>query len=158
MMAVVTAICAALVIAYAARLIMNVLGSRAKPSGKYDKLLDRAAEQGFVVTAEVIRLDAVKTQQLELDAFERRSSYRKPEPLRHAYHKMQDSRVSYKPTVRVMLGGTKRELEYFRYVSDRELHLQEGQTVRICISPDAPQQFVIVGDKAAYGVLRQIVG
>ncbi len=144
-------------IAFAARLILNVLGSRAAFTGRYDRLLDRAAEQGLMFTAEVIDLEAVKTQKLELREFENRSSYRKPEPLRKAYHNMQDSRVSYKPTVRVLLQGKKRELEYFRYVSDRELHLHEGQTVRICLDPNAPELFVIVGDIASYSLLSQIV-
>ena len=151
-------ISAALLIIFAAFLIKGMLGSRAGLTGKYDRLLERAAEQGLVIPAEVISLDAVKTQKLELKEFERsQGPFTKRDLMRKAYHNMQDYRVSYRPTVRILTGGRKQELAYFRYVSDRELHLQEGQTVRICIDLERSQLFVIVGDKAAYSVLTQIV-
>ena len=126
--------------------------------GEGDRLLETASRRGMILPAEVVGLEAVKTQKLELRAFKKsRGRSGDPQPMRKAYHNLQDSRVSYKPTVRVMLDGKKRELEYFRFVSDRELRLREGQTVRICIDPKAPDAFVIVGDHAAYRYLNKIV-
>lgn len=126
--------------------------------GRGDRLLEAAAKRGMILPAEVVGLEAIKSQKLKFAGFhKKRGSSGDPQPMRKAYHNLQDSRVSYKPTVRVMLDGKKRELEYFRFVSDRELRLREGQTVRICIDPKAPDAFVIVGDHAAYRYLNKIV-
>ena len=47
-------ILAVLLILSAVSLLMNVFGGRARLTGKYDRLLERASEQGLVIPAEVL--------------------------------------------------------------------------------------------------------
>lgn len=121
--------------------------------GRGDKLLDIASERGMVFLAEVIDLEAVKTGQLELKRFNKTANPGKPHLIERVYLRSPDSRVSYKPTVRAVINGKKYELPYHRYVSDRELRLSEGQTVRICTDPASPGFYVIVGDLPSYRYL-----
>ncbi|MBR1393781.1 MAG: hypothetical protein IJ561_08125 [Ruminococcus sp.] len=148
-----------LLIAFAVKLLLSVLGSKAKPSGRYDRLLDTAAERGQIVTAAVVTLEAARTGELEREQFDRQHSqyYKNKHMLERAYLGIPDSRTSYRPVLRYSFGGRNYEERYHSFISDRELSLKDGQTVRICVDPDAPASFVIVGDKASYNFLTQIV-
>lgn len=148
-----------LITAFAVKLLLSVFGSKAKPAGRYDRLLDTAAERGQVVTATVVTLEAVRTGKLERERFDKvhTKHYKNKHMLEGAYLGIPDSRTSYRPVLRYSFGGRNYEERYHSFISDRELSLKDGQTVRICVDPDAPTSFVIVGDKASYNFLRQIV-
>ncbi|MBR6103255.1 MAG: hypothetical protein IKP95_12570 [Ruminococcus sp.] len=149
----------ALVIFFVVTLLLPVFGSKAMPTAKYDKLLDTASQRGQIVTATVVTLEAVKTGQLEVKNFDRQHSavYKNKHPLERAYLNIPDSRMSYRPVLKYSFGGREHKEGYHSCISDRELLLRDGQTVRICVDPSSPGFYVILGDKASYKFLKQIV-